>query len=93
MLYILLTPGQFPKKEILTQRAVKTHIQKLYKEGKWERRRCVQGCKWIRTTQAWIQRFKEVSQTGYVPGFPLAAAWISRSTSIMICVELSTLTH
>ena len=43
--------------------------------------------------QARIQRFKEVSQTDYVPGFPLAAAWISRSTSIMICVELSTLTH
>ena len=37
-----------------------------------------------------IQHFKEVSQTDYVPGFPLAAAWILRSTSIMICVELST---
>ena len=43
--------------------------------------------------QARIQRFKEISQTDYVPEFPLAAAWISRSTSIMICVELSTLTH
>ena len=40
-----------------------------------------------------IQRFKEVTQTGYVSGFPLAAAWISRSTLVMICVELSTLTH
>ena len=47
----------------------------------------------IGSRQGRIQRFKEVSQTDYVPGFPLAAAWISRSTSIMICVELSTLTH
>ena len=37
--------------------------------------------------------FKEVSQTDLVPGFPLAAAWISRSSSVIICVELSTLTH
>ena len=43
--------------------------------------------------QARIQCFKKVSQTDYVPGFPLAAAWISRSTSVMICVDLSTLTH
>ena len=43
------------------------------------------------TFQARIQRFKEVSQTDQVPGFPLAAAWISRSTSVTICVELSTL--
>ena len=57
MLHILLTPGQFPKKEILTQRAVKTHIKKLYKEGKWERRRCVQGCKWIRTTLLLMLRY------------------------------------
>ena len=44
----------------------------------------------IGSRQGRIQRFKEVSQTDYVPGFPLAAAWILRSTSIMICVELST---
>ena len=43
--------------------------------------------------QARIQCFKEVSQTDYVPGFLLAAAWISRSTSVMICVDLSALTH
>ena len=43
--------------------------------------------------QAQIQRFKEVSQTDQVPGFPLAAAWISRSSSVIICVELSTLIH
>ena len=43
--------------------------------------------------QARIQRFKEVSQTDQVPGFPLAAAWISRSTSVIICIELSTLIH
>ena len=43
--------------------------------------------------QARIQRLKVVSQTDYVPGFPLAAAWISRSNSVMICVELPTLTH
>ena len=46
-----------------------------------------------KAVQARIQRLKEVSQTDYVPGFPLAAAWISRSTSVMICVELPTLTH
>ena len=28
-----------------------------------------------------------------VPGFPLAAAWISRSTSVIICVELFALIH
>ena len=28
-----------------------------------------------------------------VPGLPLAAAWISRSTSVIICVELFTLIH
>ena len=58
--------------------------------------------KWVQTrweayilahNQAWIQRFKEVSQTDYVPGFTLAAAWISRSTSIIICIELWTLIH
>ena len=43
--------------------------------------------------QARIQRFVEVSQTDYVPGFPVATAWISRSTSVIICDELSTLTH
>ena len=43
--------------------------------------------------RARIQRFKEVNQTDYVPGFPLAAAWISRSTSVIICVELSTVIH
>ena len=47
--------------------------------------------KWV--YQARIQRFKEVSQTDYVPGFPLAAAWISRFTSVIIYVELSTFTH
>ena len=41
--------------------------------------------------QARIQRFKEVSQTDKIPGFPLAADSISRSTSVIICVELSTL--
>ena len=43
--------------------------------------------------QARTQRFKEVSQTDQVPGFPLAAAWISRSSPVIICVELSTLIH
>ena len=43
--------------------------------------------------QAQIQSFKEVSQTDYVPGFPLTATWISRSTSVIICVELPTLIH
>ena len=47
----------------------------------------------IGSRQGRIQRFREVSQTDYVPGFPLATVWISRSTSVMICADLSTLTH
>ena len=42
-------------------------------------------------SQVRIQRFKEVSQAYYVPVFPFAAVWISRSTSVIICVALSTL--
>ena len=34
--------------------------------------------------QAWIQRFKEVSQIDWVQKFPLIAVWTSRYTSVII---------
>ena len=45
----------------------------------------------INDIHALIQRLKEVSQTDQVPVFPLTAAWISTSTSVIIFVALSTL--
>ena len=38
-----------------------------------------------------MQRLKEISQTDLIPVFPLAGVWISRYTSAITCIALSTL--
>ena len=36
-------------------------------------------------------RLKEISQIDLIPVFPLAGVWISRFTSVITCIALSTL--
>ena len=43
----------------------------------------------LESFQVRIQRLKEVTQTDQVPVFPLAGVWISRYTSIITCIALS----
>ena len=43
--------------------------------------------------QAQIQRLREVSQTDKIPEFLLADVWVSKYTSVITCIALSTLVH
>ena len=45
----------------------------------------------MKPPQARIQHFKVASQTDLVPVLPLAGVWISRYSSVIICVTSSTL--
>ena len=43
----------------------------------------------MKPPQAWIQHFKVASQTDLVPVLPLAGVWMSRYSSVIICVASS----